>query len=549
MKIRNNYDLPLLGIFFLLGLISYSIILNSFFLSDDFVLIGRVLEGDLSVTWGLGQGGFFRPLFILSYVVDGTLWVTNPFGYHLTNVALHTLNSYLVFILSSRLMRKNRQDPAISFRISVAAGLIFLLLPSHTEAVSWISGRTDLIATLFFLLALIAYDSYQQERHIPYLAATLVLFTLALFAKESALCLSLVVVAMELSPATRQEQAPDFRQAIKTGGMFVLILLAYFLVRYAAIGTFIGGYGSSHHLNFKLSLIWERLPKYSARAVMPPLPQQLSFMFVKPFKSRAFVTFAVIFTGLLSILLVCRHKKETPTKRKQQNVLLFLLLISFLCSLLPVITMGISIFDTSGERFVYLPSVFISIAIAYISAIFVTKRKPWLLTIFCLLVFYSACLYRSNQWWREAANLSKSILDDLVSLSRHDDLLVINAPDSLRGVPVYQNGLEQALRTFQRSKKISHVDVVSYHSLQSTTDVIDVVRESNLFSIRLFKEKAEFSRVDDQVECIGVAERSRTSLVIRLRNCFTGRDVFYFHDGKMVDASPAQSDTQLRRSQ
>ena len=323
MKIRNNHSLPLLGIFFLVGLISYSPILKSFFLSDDFVLIGRVLEGDLSVTWGLGQGGFFRPLIILSYVVDSRLWVTNSLGYHLTNVALHTLNSYLVFILSARLMRRNRHDPAISFRISVAAGLIFLLLPSHTEAVSWISGRTDLIATLFVLLALVVYDSYQQQRHIPYLAATLVLFTLALFAKESALCLPVIIVAMELSPATSQEQASDFRRAIKTGGIFALILLGYFLVRYAAIGTFVGGYGASHHLNFKLSLIWERLPKYSARTIMPPVPEQLSFMFLKPFKSRAFVTFAVIFTGLLSMLLVCRHKKQTPTKRKQQNVFCF----------------------------------------------------------------------------------------------------------------------------------------------------------------------------------------------------------------------------------
>ncbi len=235
MKIRNNYDLPLLSIFFLLGLISYSTILKSFFLSDDFVLIGRVLEGDLSVTWGLGYGGFFRPLFIWSYVVDGALWGTNPFGYHLTNVALHTLNSYLVFILSARLMRRDRYDPAISFRISVAAGLIFLVLPSHTEAVSWISGRTDLTATLFFITALIFYDSYQQERHVPYLAATLVLFALALLAKESVLCLPLIIIAMELSPATHQEQAPDFRRAIKIGGMFVLILLGYFLVRYAAI--------------------------------------------------------------------------------------------------------------------------------------------------------------------------------------------------------------------------------------------------------------------------------------------------------------------------
>jgi hypothetical protein len=536
MKIRNSYDLLLPGIFFLLALVSYSTILNSFFLSDDFGLIGSVLEGDLSFTWGLEQGGFFRPPFILSYVIDGTLGGTRPFGYHLTNIGLHALNSYLVFVLSSRLMRRNGHDPATSFRISAAAGLIFLLLPSHTEAVSWISGRVDLIATLFFLTALIVYDKYRQEESSPYLAATLALFMLALLAKESTLCLPFIIIAIELSPATDQRQALDFKQALRAGVLLALILLVYFSIRYAAIGTFIGGYGASHHLNFKLSLIWERLPKYLVRAVLPPLPQQLSFMLFKPFRSRAFITFAVICIGALSTLLVFRHKRQSPTKRKQQNVLLFLLLILFLSSLLPVITMGISVFDTSGERFVYLPSIFTSIAIAYISATFISNHKLWMLTIFCLLIFYSANLHRSNQRWREAANLSKSILNDLTSLSRHDDLLVINVPDSLRGVPVYRNGLEQALRTFQRSKRISHIDVVLFHSLQSTTDVIGVVRESKVFSIRLLNEKAEFSRINDQIECVGIAERSKNSLIIQLKDCFTGRDVFFFHEGKMVEA-------------
>ncbi len=63
MKIRN-YDRRVPVIFLLLALLSYSSVLDSFFLSDDFAQIGKVLQGDFSVTWGLGQGGFFRPLFI-----------------------------------------------------------------------------------------------------------------------------------------------------------------------------------------------------------------------------------------------------------------------------------------------------------------------------------------------------------------------------------------------------------------------------------------------------------------------------------------------------
>ncbi len=206
--------------------------------------------------------------------------------------------------------------------------------------------------------------------------------------------------------------------------------------------------------------------------------------------------------------------------------------------------MGINVFDTSGERFVYLPSIFTSIAIAYISTVFISHPKLWMLTIFCLLVFYSASLHKSNLRWREAASLSKSILDDVVSLSRHTDILILNAPDDLRGVPVYRNGLEQALRTFQRSIKISRVAVVSSHSLPSTVGVVGVVRESKRFSIRLLNEKAEFSRINDQLECVEIGERTRNSLMIELKDCFAGRDVFYFQEGRMVKDSLTQSDSQ-----
>src|ERR1700739_3994431 len=93
-------QLYLLGGFLLAGFIAFSPNLNSYFLSDDFVQIGKVLRGDFSVVWGKEYGGFFRPLFISSYVIDGRIWGGRPFGYHLTNLILHALNAFLVFNLA-----------------------------------------------------------------------------------------------------------------------------------------------------------------------------------------------------------------------------------------------------------------------------------------------------------------------------------------------------------------------------------------------------------------------------------------------------------------
>src|SRR5215467_10701884 len=96
----------LAGLFVLAALLAFGFNLNSYFLSDDFVQIGKVLHGYFSVAWGQAHGGFFRPIFILSYIIDSRLWHANPLGYHFTNIITHALNSFLVFKIGQRLLER-----------------------------------------------------------------------------------------------------------------------------------------------------------------------------------------------------------------------------------------------------------------------------------------------------------------------------------------------------------------------------------------------------------------------------------------------------------
>src|SRR5256885_13398875 len=81
MRLVRSPQLYLLGLFLLAALIAFSPNLNSYFLSDDFVQIGKVMHRDFSVSWGQEHGGFFRPLFIWSYLIDSRIWGARPFGY------------------------------------------------------------------------------------------------------------------------------------------------------------------------------------------------------------------------------------------------------------------------------------------------------------------------------------------------------------------------------------------------------------------------------------------------------------------------------------
>src|SRR5919199_1464611 len=114
------------ALLFALSFLAYAAVLNSYFLSDDFVQIGKVLEGDWSLAWGREHGGFFRPVFIVSYILDSRLWGENPLGYHLTNAFVHGLNSLLVYNLARRFSGRQKLSEDVKRSISFVAGLLFL---------------------------------------------------------------------------------------------------------------------------------------------------------------------------------------------------------------------------------------------------------------------------------------------------------------------------------------------------------------------------------------------------------------------------------------
>ncbi|MBM4074117.1 MAG: hypothetical protein FJ267_00550, partial [Planctomycetes bacterium] len=88
----------------------------------------------------------WHPLTILSYELDGAIWVHNPAGYHLTNLVLHSINVCLVYVALHQMTHS-------VFRSAFVAAF-FGLHPLHVESVAWISERKDVLSTFFLLLTL-----------------------------------------------------------------------------------------------------------------------------------------------------------------------------------------------------------------------------------------------------------------------------------------------------------------------------------------------------------------------------------------------------------
>lgn len=165
---------------------------------------GLTLPG---VTWAFstGHAANWHPLTWLSHMLDVQFYDLSPMGHHLTSLAFHAVNSALLFLL---LM----QFTGALWRSAFVAAL-FALHPTHVESVAWVSERKDVLSTFFALLSLWAYAKYAEKkaRSTPhawrfYLLA-LALFVLGLMSKPMLVTLPFLFLLLDFWPLGRLQSS------------------------------------------------------------------------------------------------------------------------------------------------------------------------------------------------------------------------------------------------------------------------------------------------------------------------------------------------------
>ena len=199
----------LLGLVLALVVIAYLPTLDGDFVWDDIVLIRdnpvlRSSDGFWAAVFGdffegsKGElsdvSGFFRPLVTLINAATVRVFGPVPLPFHVTNLVVHLMVGLAFWGLLRRL--RLAAIPAV-----IGLG-IFVLHPIQTEAVAFISGRTDVLAALFSLLVvhfyLLARRASTRRGAAASVAAAFVSFLLALSSKEVALVLPLLLAVIEL---------------------------------------------------------------------------------------------------------------------------------------------------------------------------------------------------------------------------------------------------------------------------------------------------------------------------------------------------------------
>lgn len=434
--------------------------LNTFFLSDDFSLIHAVRENGPLGVWTSGQQ-FWRPLISLSLFCDDQVWGLNATGYHLTNILAHVLNAVLVSCIALLLLRSwGIQSPD---KVAFLAGALFLALPSHAEAVTWVSGRTDVIAACFALASLAAYLIYKLYHKRTALYAAFVLFAFGLASKESTVSLPLVMLACELCLLAKTPSG--HRRELFIPFLFVIVLFGYLILRRIMLGTFIGGYGG----NIVLSTLIKNFASFVAASYLPRLPSPIYYA-----------------TALMVILIVCIVQF---VKRKRMLVPFGWLLLLFVLSTLPALYTAMLVegihADGQNERFIYLPSAFSCIGLALLLYCLSNNARRLNIMASLTLLVFSIQIYQSNLNWKVAGDVSQQLAGSFQALLPARNIIVLTVPDTIKGAYVYRNGFDAAAALFYEGK-FKQLTIVSIARFWNQKDSVSITSQSEaLYSLHL----------------------------------------------------------------
>ena len=162
--------------------------------------LGNV-PGFFTEAWGAGaesqhsralNTNYWRPVVLVSYAVDYAVFGLDPLGFHVTNVFLHALCSWLILMLGWLLWTGGPRE-----RWGVCVGaLLFAVHPVHTEVVNVITYRTDLLAALFTLTAMVVWLK-AERRPIYWLVVFPCLYACGLASKEMAITLPALLVVLD----------------------------------------------------------------------------------------------------------------------------------------------------------------------------------------------------------------------------------------------------------------------------------------------------------------------------------------------------------------
>ncbi len=179
----------------------------------------------------------YHPLAWLTLGIDYVLWGMNPAGYHLTNLALHVLNSVLFYFLIAAFLKRTiavSKTSLVGVQISAFIGALFFSIhPLRVETVAWVSARGDVLCGFFYLITIIAYVRMSDRKSTidrrKWFLLSILSFIFSLLSRAWGITLPLVLLVIDVYPLRRfdfwSETPSSFKSLLTEKIPFALLAL------------------------------------------------------------------------------------------------------------------------------------------------------------------------------------------------------------------------------------------------------------------------------------------------------------------------------------
>lgn len=407
-------------------------------------------------------GRYYRPVVSASYAIDYYFWGLNPYGFHLTNTIIHIISCLLLFKILSLLFWRYKYRNLFS----LFSALIFAVHPVHTEAVTWISGRTDSMVTMFFFASFLCYILFTREmdfnkdgttivknsnKNYFYLILSLSFYLLGLLTKEMIITMPAVILLYDF--IYRKKKLNYLKENYLTYLLFLLLTAFYLILRYELLKNiperenYLYFIGKDFEITFSTML--KTVPVYF-KLLVAPFPLIYHYNGVIP-DAKSIIDTNV----LLSLAFIVIFIYGAVFFYKRDSIVSFCILFFFI-TLLPVMNI-IPTMNLMAERFLYLTSFALVLLICHLSLLGSSKRDfsflfLGMVIIICLLSYLT---FTRNENWKNNNTLYLS------AKGVEGTVLLVNEGN------IYANNqkYEEASRLFKRAIELRDNNLLAHHNL------------------------------------------------------------------------------------
>jgi len=395
-KMKKNIIISLILII-ILGFAAYGNSLGGKFIWDDEVLVKDNLYirsyANLPKIFSedIGAGGkrsfyFFRPIQMLTFMVDYSVWGLKVTGYHLTNLLLHIIAALLLFWLINLLFG--------DWLLGFLTAALFTVHPLFTAVVSYISGRADSLVLIFLLASFISYIRYLKLKTPSAYIVTLLSYTLSLLSKEFSLFFFAILLLYHYS----FKKKLNLKIFLPIAGL----ALIYTIIRLTLLKSLLPPALSSTTLIQRIPGFFAALAVYFKLLILPFNLRMEYGLKVFSFSDPQVVLGMALFLFLLIYAL----------RKRNIDKLGFFAIGWFFITILPVSNI-FPINAYMAEHWMYLPAIGIFLITARgLSKLCRAKnfKVPAIIIIACVLIFYSLLTARQNNYWQDPSAFYKRTL-------------------------------------------------------------------------------------------------------------------------------------------